>query len=97
MSLDIIELEQSKGLLRVLTAADISTESLWLYYFSIGGSVSEYEVEAYVQGIFSLPELERDLLALAANELSDTLSWPRAPFADELPGARKQRRETGPA
>lgn len=86
------EPEQSRRLQAVLTAADISSDSLWLYYFSIGGSMGECEVEAYVQGMFSVPELERDLLAMAANELTDDAA-PHAPYAEEL---RKGDPTSGP-
>ncbi|MFE4196221.1 hypothetical protein ACFRJ9_10175 [Paenarthrobacter sp. NPDC056912] len=87
MGFDINEPEQRRRLQTALDAARINTGNLWLYYFSIGGSVGEYEVEAYLQGMLSIPELERDLLAMAANELLNNHSGgPRAPFSDELPG-----------
>lgn len=79
------EPEQRRRLLEALTAARISTGTLWLQYFSIGGSVGEYEVEAYLQGMLSVPELERDLLAMAANELLNNQAGPHAPYADEVP------------
>ncbi|MDI2036045.1 hypothetical protein [Paenarthrobacter nitroguajacolicus] len=85
MGFDSNEPEQRRRLLAALESAGISTGTLWLRYFSIGGSVGEYEVEAYLQGMLSLPELERDLLAMAANELSSRGAGPRAPYADELP------------
>ncbi|WP_222123013.1 hypothetical protein, partial [Staphylococcus epidermidis] len=53
-------------------------------YFSIGGTVGEYEVEAYVQGLLSLPTLQRDLLAMAANELINAVPRLRAPYAKDL-------------
>ncbi|MET4619342.1 hypothetical protein ABIE18_000765 [Arthrobacter sp. 2762] len=84
MGFDSKEPEQRRRLLAALTVARISTSTLWLHYFSIGGSVGEYEVEAYLQGMVSIPELERDLLAMAANELSDSKPRPAAPYADEL-------------
>jgi hypothetical protein len=85
MGFEIHEPEQRRRLKAALTAADISTGDLWLYYFSIGGSVGEYEVDAYLQGVLSLPELERDLLATAANELFNHHPGPRAPYSHELP------------
>lgn len=84
MDFDGKEPEQRRRLVAALTAARTSTSTLWLHYFSIGGSVGEYEVEAYLQGMLSIPELERDLLAMAANELSDSRAGPLAPYADEL-------------
>jgi hypothetical protein len=73
-----------------------ATRSNWLNYFSIGGAVGEYEVEAYLQGLLSLPRLQRDLLAMAANELIDAVPRLRAPYADDLtetPSARQDNEE----
>ncbi|PTT58926.1 hypothetical protein [Arthrobacter sp. HMWF013] len=84
MGFDSSEPEQRRRLQAALSAAEISTGDLWLYYFGIGGSVGEYEVEAYLQGLLSLPELQRDLLAMAANELFASQSGQRAPYSDEL-------------
>jgi hypothetical protein len=79
---------QQRALLRsALRTAGISIGDLWLHYFSIGGAVGEYEIEAYLQGLLSLPALQRDLLAMAANELIDDLPRPRAPYSDEFPAA----------
>ncbi|WP_371875992.1 hypothetical protein [Pseudarthrobacter sp. SSS035] len=76
-----------------MTAAQVSTGDLWLYYFGIGGSVGEYEVEAYLQALLSLPELQRDRLAMAANELSSDQAGPRAPYSDELGSGDPSRPE----
>lgn len=84
MGFDSSEPEQRSRLQAELSAARVSTGDLWLYYFGIGGSVGEYEVEAYLQGLLSLPELQRDLLAMAANELFTGQSRHRAPYSDEL-------------
>ena len=84
------EPNQRRRLRAAMSEADISTAELWLHYFSIGGSVGEYEVDAYLQGMFSLPELERDLLAMAANELFDHSPRHRAPYSDELPHGNAQ-------
>jgi hypothetical protein len=46
--------------------------------------VGEYEVEAYLQGLLSLPPVERDLLAMAGNELIDKAPRIHAPFSDDL-------------
>lgn len=85
MGFDINEPEQRRRLQDAIDGANLDIGTLWLYYFSIGGSVGEYEVEAYLQGMLSLPELERDLLAMAVNDNLLNNDGPRAPFADELP------------
>ncbi|WP_309298568.1 hypothetical protein [Arthrobacter mangrovi] len=74
-------------------AARISVGDLWLHYFSIGGTVGEYEVEAYLQGLLSLPVLQRDLLAMAANELIKAMPRPHAPYSDELANSAKDSQD----
>jgi hypothetical protein len=85
------EKQQAKLLHAAMHQAGISTGDLWLRYFSLGGSAGEYETDAYVQGIFPLPEVQRDLLAQAANELIDELPPPpRAPYSEDfLPGGAR--------
>lgn len=84
MGFDPNEPEQRRQLREALKAAGITRGELWLNYFSIGGSVGEYEVEAYLQGLLSLPPIQRDLLAMAANELIESLPRLYAPFSDDL-------------
>jgi hypothetical protein len=67
-----------------MKASGVSIPELWLKYFGMSGDAGEYEVEAYLQGLLSLPPVQRDLLALAANELIDDLPRPRAPFSDDF-------------
>lgn len=74
---------------RLLNAAvshsRLNVDELWLYYFSIGGSAGEYEVEAYLNASYSLPTVERDLLAHAVNEMIDMIPPPpRAPYSSDL-------------
>lgn len=62
--------------------ANISTGELWLHYFSMGGGVDEYEVNAYLHGLIDLPEHERDCISQAVNELFDDLCRQRgAPYS----------------
>lgn len=86
MGFELHEPEQRAGLVEVMTAADITVAELWLAYFSMGGSAGEYEVEAYVEGLLSLSDTERDLLAMAANELIGNTAAPHAPSAAEIAG-----------
>lgn len=84
-----LEQDQCRLLSRALTCAGISTGELWLRYFSIGGNAGEYEVDAYIQSILSLPSNDRDLLAHAANELIDEIPpLPRAPYLEDLKAQR---------
>ena len=94
MGFDPNEPEQRRRLRSALKAADILVSELWLKYFGMSGDAGEYEVEAYLQGLLSLPPVQRDLLALAANELIDELPRPRAPYSDDFDGDRASRPET---
>ena len=93
MGFDPTEPEQRRQLRAALQAMDITIGELWLNYFSIGGAVGEYEVEAYLQGLLSLPGVQRDLLAMAANELIDAVPRLRAPYADDLTGSSGARQD----
>lgn len=84
MGFDPNEPEQRRRLRAAIRAANIPVSELWLKYFGLSGDAGEYEVEAYLQGLLSLPAVQRDLLALAANELIDDIPRPRAPFSDDF-------------
>lgn len=87
MGFDPHEPEQRSRLCDALRAADITMGDLWLRYFSMSGSAGEYEVHAYVQGLISLPAVQRDLLAMAANEIIDETPALRAPYSDQMDGS----------
>ncbi|WP_441428689.1 hypothetical protein [Arthrobacter sp. 2RAF6] len=94
MGFDPHEPQQQRMLAAAMKSAQINAGDLWLKYFSLGGEVGEYEVEAYLQGLLSLPVLQRDLLAMAANELIDTFPQGSAPYSDELsPDGNSPRKE----
>lgn len=60
-------------------------QDLWLYYFSVGGNLELYELDAYLHGLYPLPVEERNIIALAVNEMIDDLPpRPRA-FFDNNP------------
>ncbi|MGX1159773.1 hypothetical protein FBY31_1866 [Arthrobacter sp. SLBN-100] len=69
MGFDLHEPEERSQLNRALLAGDITVSELWLRYFSMSGMAGEYEVRAYVEGLISLPALQRNLLAMAVEEL----------------------------
>lgn len=85
MGFDTVEPEQRRRLREALSQAGLGVSQLWMQYFSIGGEAGEYEVDAYLNGSLSLPPLQRDVLAHAANELIDNLPPRlRAPYCDEV-------------
>lgn len=87
MGFEPYEPEQRSQLKDALDAADITVGELWLRYFSMSGSAGEYEVHAYLQGLISLPVTQRDLLAMACNEIIGETPPLYAPFADQMNGA----------
>lgn len=76
--------EQARLLRATMVAAEIDRGYLWLHYFSIGGEVSEFELDAYLHHSLHLPRLQRDLLAQAANEILAETTPPRAPYTTDL-------------
>lgn len=76
--------EQAHLVRRAVEAAGIDLGRLWLHYFSIGGAVGELEIEAFLHDSLTLPTLQRDLLAHAANELLDGQNPQRIPQASDL-------------
>ena len=94
MGFDPNEPEQRRRLRSALKAADIQVSELWLKYFGMSGDAGEYEVEAYLQGLLSLPPVQRDLLAMAANELIEAVPRQYAPYSDD-PDLMEPGRESG--
>jgi hypothetical protein len=47
----------------------LSLQDLWLAYVGVGGNAGSFEIEAFIQGAYGLPALERALLATALTEL----------------------------
>ncbi|KRF09217.1 hypothetical protein ASH00_06165 [Arthrobacter sp. Soil782] len=67
-----------------LFEAELTVEDLWIRYYGLGGGVSAFEVQCYLTGLLSLPSLERNLLAEAANELLEaTTVQTRVPLHSE--------------
>lgn len=98
MGFEAVEPEQRQLLKKALDDARLSVPDVWMTYFSLGGEAGEYEVDAYINGSLSLPPLQRDILAHAANELIDQLpARPRAPYSADLDRrrARTEHRESG--
>jgi hypothetical protein len=93
---DQYEPEQRTQLKDALTAADITVGELWLRYFSLSGSAGEYEVHAYLQGLISLPVTQRDLLAMACNEIIAETPPLYAPYADQINGTAKGSKAVEP-
>lgn len=63
---------------------------LWLDYFSIGGNIGEYEVEAYLQGLLSLPSSNGTCWPQPPTNSSNPLPGP-APYSEKLATAAESR------
>ena len=60
---------QVQRMREALSTAHLSVEDVWVGYYAVGGSVSRFEIEAYLGGLLILPIEECDLLAEATNDL----------------------------
>jgi hypothetical protein len=63
------ESQQARALHRSIDQAGITVNQLWWHFISIGGSVQQLEIDAYLHHALRLPALERDLLDHAAHEI----------------------------
>lgn len=85
MDHDGVATEQARLLHEIIGRAGIEGKQLWFHYFTLGGHAGEIEVDAYLHHCLSLPGLQRDLLAHAANELIHRQPPLRAPYTSDLP------------
>ncbi|GHG50150.1 MULTISPECIES: PP2C family protein-serine/threonine phosphatase [Amycolatopsis] len=76
------EEEQRRRLARCFGRAELSLEELWLRYFALGGDVGLLEIDAHLNGVMSLPHLQRDVLAHVVNErLDELIGRDRVPYS----------------
>jgi hypothetical protein len=62
----------------------LSPLQAWIAYYGTGGRLSETDVDAYLHGLMPFPLLQRDLIALALNELLSDDNLPElASYAEE--------------
>ncbi|WP_209323712.1 hypothetical protein [Brevibacterium renqingii] len=63
---------------------DVTLTGVWLHYVSLGGELTEYELDAYLHEAYFMTPYQHDILAEAVNELIDMLPPPpRAPLTNE--------------
>jgi hypothetical protein len=68
-----------------ILAAHLTVQDVWVRYFGLTGDIDEYELDAYLNGLITLPSLECDLIAHAVNELIDEVApLPRAPYRSTM-------------
>lgn len=78
--------DEEEGTQRVLIhaamiASDITVESGWLRYFELGGILDDFDVDAFLAGLLSIPLAECNLFAQAVNELiEEQPPHPKAPY-----------------
>ncbi|MHA7189298.1 hypothetical protein ACX80N_03250 [Arthrobacter sp. MDT2-16] len=76
---------QQRSAWRAAHAAGLTASDLWLHYYSVGGALEPLELDAYLHGMYLLPQSERNRVAVALNELIDDLPpRPRADFVDDV-------------
>lgn len=63
--------------------AELSMRQLWLSYLALGGHGDLFDLEAFLQGLATLPPHEQDVLAHALNEeLTELYQAARVPYLD---------------
>ncbi|MHA7240533.1 hypothetical protein [Arthrobacter sp. TMS1-12-1] len=60
------EPKQRAPIIDAVRRSGLTAVEMWVQYFALGGSLSELEIEAYLEGDADLAPLERELLAEAA-------------------------------
>lgn len=77
---------RQRALIRVAQErARLSTDQLWLRYFSLGGVHGPEELQAFLDGTLDLPAHQRDLVSVVLNERLDELTWRhRVPYAEQV-------------
>lgn len=48
--------------------AGFTMREVWVYHVSMGGNMSEFEVNAYLHGLVQLPTIDRDMLSRSVND-----------------------------
>ncbi|GHF95280.1 MULTISPECIES: PP2C family protein-serine/threonine phosphatase [Amycolatopsis] len=83
------EEEQRRLVAACFTRSELTLEQLWMRYFALGGSLSLLELDAYLNGLVTLPRVDRDMVAHAVNERLDEVAGPaRAPYSHSVQDAK---------
>ncbi|WP_103353573.1 PP2C family protein-serine/threonine phosphatase [Amycolatopsis sp. CA-128772] len=81
--------EQRRQIAACFARSDLTLEQLWMRYFALGGSLSLIELDSYLNGLTTLPRVDRDMLAHAVNERLDEVTGPaRAPYSHTVRDAK---------
>ncbi|MUK03204.1 hypothetical protein GM708_15595 [Vibrio cholerae] len=83
MMLERLPEEQRLRTLHAMRQIGIDVQQVWIRYFSIGGNVDEFELDAYLHGLIRLTSLDRNMISHAVNELIDEAPRPAAPYDDD--------------
>jgi hypothetical protein len=75
--------EQRLRTLDAMHQIGLDVQRVWLHYFSIGGNVDEFELNAYLHGLMSLTPLDRNMVSHAVNELISETPRPAAPYDED--------------
>ena len=62
-----------------------TVDQLWLHYLALGGTLTYFDLDAYLAGLTPLPAPQQDVLACALNErLADLHQPSRVPYVTAL-------------
>ncbi|WP_410661188.1 PP2C family protein-serine/threonine phosphatase [Amycolatopsis sp. lyj-112] len=86
------EEEQRRVVADCFARTGLTVEQLWLRYFALGGGVTELELDAFLQGLMTLPRIQRDMVAHAVNErLEEVTGLRQAPYSQKADGPSRSR------
>lgn len=78
--------DQRLRTLHAMRQMGLDVQNVWLYYFSIGGKIDEFELDAYLHGLIPLRTFDRNVIAHAVNEMISDIPRPAAPYDNEIVG-----------
>ncbi|MHA7240206.1 hypothetical protein [Arthrobacter sp. TMS1-12-1] len=73
--------DQRRRTLDAIRAVGLDLQAVWMRYFELTGDADKIDVDAYLNGLLSLPPLDRDLISHAVNELISEIPPPTAPYS----------------
>ncbi|GEA88937.1 PP2C family protein-serine/threonine phosphatase [Cellulomonas cellasea] len=77
----VSENRQRHAIRAVMQRAGLTTEDVWVRCFALGGDADPVELDLFLDGLGTLPALERDVVASVVNEALDELApAARAPY-----------------
>ncbi|MEX5258535.1 hypothetical protein [Kocuria arenosa] len=75
---------QARLLTEAMDQEHLTLQALWSGYRGQGGTVEQFEIEAYLHQCLHLPAFQRDILIHAANHLLEAHHQPLLPYTRDV-------------